>query len=149
MNKFNGKLIAKTVFAGLVTLGAAMSANSLQAHHSFAAEFDANKTTELSGIVTKVEWSNPHVWIYVNVKDEATGKTANWGVELGPPHLLQRRGWRRDTLQIGSKINVDGFLARNGTSRVNARTVTMADTGGAPGAVLDAGSSQLESNNEN
>src|SRR3989338_1066886 len=116
MSKFNGKLIAKTVFAGLVTLGAALGANSLQAHHSFAAEFDANKTTELSGIVTKVEWSNPHVWIYVNVKDEATGQTANWGVELGPPHLLQRRGWRRDTLQIGSKINVDGFLARNGTS---------------------------------
>jgi hypothetical protein len=149
MSKLNGKLLVKTVFAGLVTLGAALGTNVLQAHHSFAAEFDANKTTELSGIVTKVEWSNPHVWIYMNVKDAATGETANWGIELGPPHLLQRRGWRRDTLSIGTKINVDGFMARNGTSRVNARTVTLATTGGAPGAVLDAGSSQLESNNSN
>lgn len=146
--KLNSKLILKTVLAGLVVLGASLSTTTLQAHHSFAAEFDANQTLELNGIVTKVEWSNPHVWIYMNVKDPATGKTANWGVELGPPHLLQRRGWRRDTLTIGTKINVDGFMARNGSTRVNARTVTLADTGGAPGVALDAGSSQLDRNNE-
>ena len=147
MRKFNGTLLLKAVFAGLVTLGAAFSTNGLQAHHSFAAEFDANKTIELSGIVTKIEWSNPHVWIYLNVRDETSGQTVNWGAELGPPHLLQRRGWRRDTLKIGTQINVDGFLARNGSDRVNARTVTLAATGGAPGVELDAGSSQLESNN--
>jgi len=146
--RVNSKMIVKTVFAGMVVLGAALGTTGLQAHHSFAAEFDANKTMELSGIVTKVEWSNPHVWIYMNVKDAETGKTANWGVELGPPHLLQRRGWRRDTLSIGTKIDVDGFMARNGSSRVNARTVTLAGTGAAPGVALDAGSSQLERNNE-
>ena len=148
MKFINGKLLVKAMLAGLVTLGAALSTNHLQAHHSFAAEFDANKTIQLSGIVTKVEWSNPHVWIYLNVKDEASGQTVNWGAELGPPHLLQRRGWRRDTLKIGTQINVDGFMARNGSDRVNARTVTLAATGGAPGVELDAGSSQLESNND-
>jgi len=147
MNKFNGSTFMKTVAAGLLTLGVALGTNSLQAHHSFAAEFDANKTIEMTGIVTKIEWSNPHVWIYMNVKDETKNEVTNWGIELGPPHLLQRRGWRRDTLKIGTLIDVDGFLARNGSSRVNARTVTLAGTDSAPGAVLDAGSSQLESNN--
>jgi hypothetical protein len=146
--KLNSTLILKTVAAGMLVLGTAMSTTTVQAHHSFAAEFDANKTVQMTGIVTKVEWTNPHVWIYFNVKGE-DGKMANWGVELGPPHLLQRRGWRRDTLQIGTSIDVDGFLARNGSDRVNARTVTVSGTGGAPGATLDAGSSQLERNNEN
>lgn len=146
--KLNSTLILKTLAAGMLVLGTAMSTTTVQAHHSFAAEFDANKTVQMTGIVTKVEWTNPHVWIYFNVKGE-DGKMANWGVELGPPHLLQRRGWRRDTLQIGTSIDVDGFLARNGSDRVNARTVTVSGTGGAPGATLDAGSSQLERNNEN
>jgi hypothetical protein len=146
--KLNSTLILKTVAAGMLVLGTAMSTTTVQAHHSFAAEFDANKTVQMTGIVTKVEWTNPHVWIYFNVKGE-DGKMANWGVELGPPHLLQRRGWRRDTLQIGTSLAVDGFLARNGRDRVNARTVTVSGTGGAPGATLDAGSSQLERNNEN
>lgn len=145
--KLNSKLILKTVAAGMLVLGTAISTTSVQAHHSFAAEFDANKTIQMTGIVTKVEWTNPHVWIYFNVKGE-DGKMANWGVELGPPHLLQRRGWRRDTLKIGTSIDVDGFLARNGSARVNARTVTVSGTGGAPGQTLDAGSSQLERNNE-
>lgn len=134
------KLIAGLLAAslGMATAGEAF------AHHSFAAEFDADKTVLLNGIVTKVEWTNPHVWVYMNVKDPATGQTANWGVEFGPPHLLQRRGWRRDTLSIGTQVTVDGFMARNGSNRVNAKNVTLASTGGAPGATLDAGSSQLE-----
>jgi hypothetical protein len=146
--KLNSKLIVKTVAAGMLVLGTAMGTTGVQAHHSFAAEFDANKNIQITGIVTKVEWTNPHVWIYFNVKGE-DNKMSNWGVELGPPHLLQRRGWRRDTLQIGTSIDVDGFLARNGSQRVNARTVTVSGTGGAPGQTLDAGSSQLERNNEN
>ncbi len=116
------------------------------AHHSFAAEFDAEKTISLTGIVTKVEWTNPHVWFYINVRDAETGEVANWGAEMGPPHGLQRRGWRRNTLQIGTEVSVDGFLARNGSKRVNARSVTLTETGGRPGETLDADSSSREGN---
>ena len=137
------KLIAGLLAA---SLGLATAGNVI-AHHSFAAEFDADKTIVLQGVVTKIEWTNPHVWVYMNVKDANTGQTVNWGVEFGPPHLLQRRGWRRDTLAIGTQVNVDGFLARNGSSRVNAKTITLVN-GGAPGETLDAGSSQLERNNQ-
>jgi len=114
------------------------------AHHSFSAEFDADKPVELTGVVTKVEWTNPHVWFYINVKDEATGEVTNWGSEMGPPHLLQRRGWRRNTLAIGTQVTVNGFLARNGSPRVNARSVTLTETGGRPGETLDANSSQQD-----
>ena len=112
------------------------------AHHSFSAEFDAEKPITLTGIVTNVEWTNPHVWFYVNVKDEATGEVSNWGAEMGPPHGLQRRGWRRDTLKIGEEVTVAGFLARNGSQRVNARQVTLTATGARPGETLDADSSR-------
>jgi hypothetical protein len=133
------------LMAGLLVTSLSLGvAGNAVAHHSFSAEFDSEKTTAFEGIVTKVEWTNPHVWVYVNVKDPATGQTANWGVEFGPPHLLQRRGWKRDTLSIGTPVKVDGFLARNGSNRVNAKTITVAGTGGAPGATLDAGSSQVE-----
>jgi len=135
------------IFAGLLVtaLGLSMTGTA-SAHHSFAAEFDADKSVKLEGVVTKVEWTNPHVWIYLNVKDPVTGQSANWGAELGPPHLLQRRGWLRESLTLGSKINVDGFMSRNGTKRVNAKSVTLAGTGGQPGQKLDAGSSQIEEN---
>ncbi|HEY7671840.1 MAG TPA: DUF6152 family protein [Gammaproteobacteria bacterium] len=111
------------------------------AHHSFSAEFDANMPITLTGIVTNVEWTNPHVWFYINVKDEATGEVVNWGAEMGPTHGLQRSGWRRDTLKIGESVSVTGFLARNGKNRMNARTVTLTATGLRPGQTLDANSS--------
>ena len=129
------------MFAKLAAASLLLAVSTADAHHSFSAEFDAEKPKTLEGIVTKVEWTNPHVWIYLNVKDPATGKTTNWGAEMGPPHGLQRTGWRRDTLQIGTEISVDGFLARNGSNRVNARTVTVTATGGRPGVTLDADSS--------
>ena len=137
------KLLYLAVAASVMLAGSP----NIQAHHSFAAEFDAEKTIQIEGIVTKVEWTNPHVWIYVNVKDPGTNTTKNWGIELGPPHLLQARGWRRESLALGTKINADGFMARNGSDRINARSVTIAGTGGAPGETLDAGSSQLDRNN--
>lgn len=114
------------------------------AHHSFAAEFDADKPIKLEGIVTKVEWANPHVWVFLNVEDEETGEVVNYGAELGPPHQLQRRGWRRNTLTIGTQIEVDAYEARNGTPNVNARSITLSSTGDSPGETLGAASSQLD-----
>jgi Family of unknown function (DUF6152) len=128
------------IIAGAI-IGSAITFGSASAHHSFAAEFDANNQVELTGIVTKVEWTNPHVWFYINVKDGETGQVANWGAELGPPHMLQRQGWRRETLAIGEQVTVNGYLARNGSNRVNARSVTLTSTGGRPGQTLDAASS--------
>jgi hypothetical protein len=130
------------LLGGLVAVGITLAAGTAVAHHSFAAEFDANKPIKLTGKVTKVEWTNPHVWFYINVKDEKTGEVTNWGAEMGPPHGLQRRGWRRETLKIGEEVTVSGSLAKNGSKRMNARQVTLTSTGGRPGETLDAVSSQ-------
>jgi hypothetical protein len=100
------------------------------AHHSFSAEFDSTKQKTVRGFVTKVDWANPHVWIYLNVKDEK-GVTSNWGFEMGPPHLLQggANPWKKDTVKIGDEIEVNGSLAKNGSKRLNARNVIFVKTG--------------------
>jgi hypothetical protein len=134
--------VTKYGLAGLVAGAVIAISGAASAHHSFSAEFDANKPITLKGIVTKVEWTNPHVWFYVNVKDEATGEVANWGAEMGPPHGLQRSGWRRETLKIGEEVTVEGYLAKNGSKRLNARAVTLTETGARPGQTLDAASSR-------
>jgi len=103
------------LLGGLIVVCLALAAGKTAAHHSFAAEFDRNKPITLTGTVTKVEWTNPHVWFYINVKDE-TGKVTNWGAEMGPPHGLQRSGWRRETLKIGEVVTVNGSLAKNAAS---------------------------------
>src|SRR5687768_17716938 len=121
------------MIAGLALLAGAATA---RAHHSFAAEFDANKPFKMTGTVTKVEWMNPHTFFYIDVVDEKTKKVANWGMEMGSPNILMRNGWRRDTMKAGDVVSVEGSLAKDGTNTGNASTVTM------NGKRLFAGSSQ-------
>ena len=103
------------------------------AHHAFATEFDANKPITMKGIVTKIDWANPHIWFYLNVKKE-NGTIENWGFEMGGPNSLRNSGWTKETMKIGDELLVDGFLARNGSKNVNAKVVTMAATGKKLGA---------------
>jgi hypothetical protein len=131
----------------VLAAGLLLAGRAALAHHSFAAEFDSTKPVTLKGIVTKVDWSNPHVWFYINVKDDASGQMTNWGAEMGAPHQLQRRGWRRESLKIGEEVTVKGALARNGSKRINASSVILTSTGGRPGETLDAASSERENDN--
>ena len=96
------------------------------AHHAFMAEFDANKPVKLSGTVTKLEWTNPHAWLYIDVKDE-TGKVTNWGFEMGSPNVLTRQGWRRTALKEGDQVEIQGYAAKDGSNIANARNVTLPD----------------------
>lgn len=103
------------------------------AHHSFAAEYDSKKPVTLKGVVTKVDWTNPHVYFYIDVTDDA-GKVTNWGFEMGPPNGLQRAGWTRNTMKVGDEVVVEGTLAKDGSNQANARSVVMANTGKKLGA---------------
>jgi hypothetical protein len=109
-----------------LTLGLAFGVSPLLAHHSFAAEFDGTKAVDLTGTVTKVDWVNPHSWIYIDVKSD-DGTVANWGLETGPPNVLYRGGWRRDTVKPGDSISVHGFVAKDGSHTLAARQVTTPD----------------------
>ena len=96
------------------------------AHHAFAAEFDAKKGIKVSGTITKLEWTNPHAWLYVDVKDES-GKPTNWSFELGSPNGLIREGWRRSSLKQGDQVTIEGFAAKDGSNTANAHSVTLPD----------------------
>src|SRR5262249_13035259 len=121
-----------------LALAVVASAAPAMAHHSFAAEFDANKKVDMKGVVTKIEWTNPHVWFYLDVKKPG-GTVEIWRFEMGPPHGVQGRGWTRTTMKLGDEIQVEGSLAKNGSKRVNARSVTMVSTGQKLGAASSEG----------
>ena len=106
-----------------------LAATSAPAHHSFAAEFDRQRPTKMTGTVTKVLWQNPHTFFYIDVKDEKTGKVANWGIEMGSPNILMRNGWRRDTMKVGDVVVVDGHLAKDNSNTANASSVVLASSG--------------------
>jgi hypothetical protein len=127
------------VFIGVAALGAATSS---AAHHSFAAEFDANAPIELTGTVTKVEWANPHTFFYIDVQN-AAGEYENWALELGSPNGLMRRGWTRDTLKLGDTVTVAGSRAKDGSFKGNARSVMLST-----GRRLFAGSSQPDAEDD-
>lgn len=126
------KMKSLIVVLGLVLAAAAQ----LFAHHSFAAEFDANKRVILKGTVTKVDWRNPHIYLYLNVKDERGGVT-EWACEGGPPNVLFRQGWTRNSVKEGDQVTIDGAVAKDGSKRCNSRSVNLAD-----GRKVFAGSSE-------
>jgi hypothetical protein len=98
------------------------------AHHAFTAEFDASKPIKVTGTVTKFEWTNPHAWFYIDVKED-DGTVTNWGFEMNSPNQLLRNGWTRNSLKIGDVIGVEGVRARDGSHVANAKAVTLAGTG--------------------
>ena len=117
----------------LIVIGMA-AALPLAAHHSFAAEFDGNKSVRLRGTLTKIEWTNPHSYFYIDVKDDKGG-TVNWGCEAASPGALSRRGFKKGDVKLGDTVIVDGYLAKDGSHFIDARRVTLPD-----GRVVSGGS---------
>ena len=114
-------------FASLAAgLGLVVPAVPVLAHHSFAAEYDANKPVTLKGTVSKVEWTNPHARFYVDVQDDS-GKVITWNLELASPNVLVRNGWGRNTVKVGDAVTVSGSMAKDGANLANARSVVLAD----------------------
>jgi len=122
---------------GIVGIGLCLASTAVPvvAHHAFAAEFDAKKPVEFTGTVTKMEWINPHAWIHLDVKNP-DGTVTSWMIEGAAPNALIRRGWNRDSLQPGTEITVEGYLAKDGSKMANGREMTLPD-----GKRLFAGSS--------
>jgi hypothetical protein len=124
---------------GLILVGAGVT---VSAHHAFAAEFDANKPVNFKGTVTKMEWTNPHTWLHVDVK-QPDGTAVNWAIEAGTPNVLFRRGFTKESLLPGTAIVLDGYQAKDGSHRANGRNLTLPN-----GKMLFLGSSGTGAPNE-
>jgi hypothetical protein len=123
-------------FAALIAgIGVVVGATSVVAHHSFAAEYDAARPVVLKGIVTRMEWVNPHAHCYIDVKAES-GRVTNWNVEMASPKVLAQNGWKLSSIKVGDDVTVEGAMSKDGSTRANARIVTLAD-----GRRVSAGSS--------
>jgi hypothetical protein len=110
-----------------IVFSVALAASSgVLAHHSYTAEFDTTKPVKLTGILTKVEWANPHIWIYLDVKD-ADGKVTNWGFSASPPGMLIRRGITKNSLKLGEELTISGHRAKDGSNNASGNVVTFAD----------------------
>lgn len=118
------KSLTVVLLAGL--LAAAAAAPRLAAHHAFTAEFDGTKPVQIKGVVTRMDWVNPHSWIYVDVP-RPDGGVEQWEVEAGAPNAMFRRGWNKNSIPVGTEIVVDGYRAKNGKNIANGRNVTFAD----------------------
>jgi hypothetical protein len=117
------------VSCAAVLSSTALAAIPAFAHHSFAAEYDSTKVVKLTGNVTRVDWQNPHVYFYIDVKNPDTGRVENWAFEMGAPTAIARQGWTKNTLKIGDVVIVEGTRAKDGGTHGNARSVYMASTG--------------------
>jgi hypothetical protein len=120
-----------TIRTALLSLTASTLVAALPAvaHHSFPAQYDVSKPITLTGKVTKIEWTNPHIFIYIDVPNEETGDVVNWALELGGPNALLRKGWKRDSLKTDDLITVEGSLARDGSHLANAKSIVLVATG--------------------
>jgi hypothetical protein len=131
-----GDLDMRSKLAGLLVAMAIVAVVPLLAHHSFSAEFDGTKPIQLKGTVAKIEWANPHVYFYIDVKTSGE-KVERWGCETAGPGGLLRRGWKRDSLKIGDQVTVEGYRAKDGSKLADARHVLLPDGrrvwGGTPG----------------
>ena len=128
-------MIPRETFASVVAIVLALTAGPALAHHSFAEAFDSHKPVTVKGVVTKIEWTNPHAHFFLDVTDDKN-VTTNWTFELASPQVLVQQGWRARSLKVGDEVTVDGWMARTSATTVNARIVTLAD-----GHQVSAGSS--------
>ena len=116
----------RIAIAGAVVAGLLICAGTTWAHHSFAAEYDVKKPITLKGTITKVEFVNPHAWLYMDVKD-SSGKVVNWAVEMGTPNGLIRRGFTKNSVPVGTEVTVDGYMAKDGSATANGTTIKLPD----------------------
>jgi len=128
----------RSVMGCVIFLSAFAAAVPASGHHSFAAEYDSTKPVKLTGNVSRVDWQNPHVYFYIDVKNADTGRVENWAFEMGAPSVIARQGWTKTTMKVGDVVIVEGTRAKDGGTHGNARSVYMASTG----KKLGAGSSE-------
>jgi hypothetical protein len=121
--------VSRLKLEAVLVLGSALAASPAGAHHAFVAQYDATSQAKIEGVIVKIEWMNPHAYFFVDVTDEKTGKPVTWACEMGSPTVLVRRGWTRNSLQIGEVVTVDGARARDGSNSMNAESVVLTSTG--------------------